>query len=650
MPFRQAKPFNALFLQVILCLALSSSILLSFSTPASAATVQVTFVHTGLSVASRIGVLTVDGGTLVMYELPRTYTWNSGTLHSFTWLSPIQEYTTDNIRWIWVSTSGLSTAQTGTITPTGDGSVIGNYRTQYQLTIEVSPSGAGTTIPASGIYWYDSGSNVSISAAPNTGYKFNSWSGDQKGSSNPTSIILDRAKSVTANFVSGVQETRANPTVALVSSSQPGVAGATLTYAVSVKNNDPSSFGASTFSFTYSVPAGWSASLSKTSVTVSPGGTDSSTTLSVTSSSTASAGNYTVSATATNTGATSYLGSGTATYTVKVATPTLSVPAAPQNLRATPGDGKVTLAWDRPSSDGGSTITGYKIYRGTSSGGESLHTTLGITLTYSDPSVQNGVTYYYQVSAINAAGEGPRSSETSATPTTTVTAKPDLIISNFYWLPLDPRDGNDVAFTITVKNQGTSDSPSFTTALYIDSQRVDVGRTGLAVGQTQQFTYKWKSVTGNYKLKVIADDLGEVDESDEINNATSQSLAVVVAGTPTPTTPIYTVFPVEYVILSVALISFFILGGVVLYRRRKPELPQEKPEPLPAVTPPPVTFVAQGDVVLGGKQTVRVEDSVVIQRTIETGVTKCESCGNELKGHLASERVCPFCGADRHKL
>src|SRR5207247_2593201 len=91
-------------------------------------------------------------------------------------------------------------------------------------------------------------------------------------------------------------------------------------------------------------------------------------------------------------------------------------PGAPQGLGATAGDATVTLTWSAPSSNGGSPITNYRIYRGTSSNGETLKATIGNVLTYTDTSVTNGVTYYYQVSAVNGAGEGPRSNEASATP------------------------------------------------------------------------------------------------------------------------------------------------------------------------------------------------------------------------------------------
>ena len=65
----------------------------------------------------------------------------------------------------------------------------------------------------------------------------------------------------------------------------------------------------------------------------------------------------------------------------------------------------MTLQCRAPASDGGSAITGYNIYRGTASGGETLLTQVGNVTSYTDASVTNGTTYYYKVSAVNAVGE-----------------------------------------------------------------------------------------------------------------------------------------------------------------------------------------------------------------------------------------------------
>jgi hypothetical protein len=83
---------------------------------------------------------------------------------------------------------------------------------------------------------------------------------------------------------------------------------------------------------------------------------------------------------------------------------------------ASGGDGSVGLSWSAPSSDGGSAITGYKVYRGTSSGGESLLTSVGNQTSYTDTTVANGTTYFYEVAAVNSVGTGSQSNELSATP------------------------------------------------------------------------------------------------------------------------------------------------------------------------------------------------------------------------------------------
>jgi hypothetical protein len=98
---------------------------------------------------------------------------------------------------------------------------------------------------------------------------------------------------------------------------------------------------------------------------------------------------------------------------ILVVGPEETVPGAP-SVTAVAGNGSVALTWSAPN-DGGSPITGYDVYQGTSSGEETL---LGVVTAPADTdtTVINGNTYYYEVSAINGVGEGPFSAEVSATP------------------------------------------------------------------------------------------------------------------------------------------------------------------------------------------------------------------------------------------
>ena len=109
--------------------------------------------------------------------------------------------------------------------------------------------------------------------------------------------------------------------------------------------------------------------------------------------------------------------------------PPPSPPSAPSNLAATAGNAQVILTWQPPASDGGSAITNYRVYRGATSGGEALLSTLGVVTSYTDTAVTNGLTYYYQVTATNGAGESPKSNEVSATPTAPPPPPPDFGIS-----------------------------------------------------------------------------------------------------------------------------------------------------------------------------------------------------------------------------
>jgi hypothetical protein len=112
----------------------------------------------------------------------------------------------------------------------------------------------------------------------------------------------------------------------------------------------------------------------------------------------------------------------------------IGVPSIPGNLTITPGDGEITISWDPPPSDGGSEIMDYRIYRGTSPGDMTLLTELdNDTFTYIDTDLVNGETYYYQISAVNAAGEGANTTEKSGIPM--AAGEPEKgFLQEFWWV------------------------------------------------------------------------------------------------------------------------------------------------------------------------------------------------------------------------
>lgn len=213
-----------------------------------------------------------------------------------------------------------------------------------------------------------------------------------------------------------------------------------------------------------SAPTGITGSFSPASVSVNGSAATSSMTISIVR--TLSPGNYSVTVQGVS-------GSVTQTTTIAI-TVTVGQPGSPTGLTAVAGNEQIALTWAAPTNG---PITGYNVYRGTSPGGEgSSPIQTGITSTsYTDSGLTNGTTYYYTVTAVNSAGEGPQSNEASATPLPPPTAPTALIATpgnaqiSLSWFP--------PATTVTDYNiyRGTSSGtetlyqPNVTTSTYTDN-------------------------------------------------------------------------------------------------------------------------------------------------------------------------------------
>jgi fibronectin type 3 domain-containing protein len=90
---------------------------------------------------------------------------------------------------------------------------------------------------------------------------------------------------------------------------------------------------------------------------------------------------------------------------------TAQAPTQPGGLQATAGNAQVSLAWSASAS-----ATSYHVKRGTTSGGPYTQVAAPAMTNFADTGLSNGTTYFYVVSAVNAAGESANSSEASGKP------------------------------------------------------------------------------------------------------------------------------------------------------------------------------------------------------------------------------------------
>jgi hypothetical protein len=117
-------------------------------------------------------------------------------------------------------------------------------------------------------------------------------------------------------------------------------------------------------------------------------------------------------------------------------------------LTATAGNVEVSLSWTASSG-----ATGYTVKRATTSGGPYTNVATGVTATsFTDTGLTNGTTYYYVVSAVNAAGESANSSQVSAMPAAGSTG--NLVVQ--YKLNNSNATDNMIYATFNIKNTGTT--------------------------------------------------------------------------------------------------------------------------------------------------------------------------------------------------
>ena len=182
-----------------------------------------------------------------------------------------------------------------------------------------------------------------------------------------------------------------------------------------------------------------------------------------------------------------------------------TVPSAPRNLEATAlGSTAIFLRWDEPTSDGGSSITGYRIEASanSSTGWISIGTT-GVTNSFTDSSRDPGTTLYYRVAAINAEG---RSGYSNVVPGTTRPGSTGTAGA--------PRDLTAVPAGPTIINLNWEVPSSIPAGKTISGYRVDVRENvgvnwrelTFAVATEHQHSGLTAGVTRHYRVRALYSD------------------------------------------------------------------------------------------------------------------------------------------------
>ncbi|HNT88934.1 MAG TPA: hypothetical protein PKL84_13810, partial [Candidatus Hydrogenedentes bacterium] len=110
---------------------------------------------------------------------------------------------TPHVGWEFVEWQG---AVTGSENPTsllmdGNKIVAALFSELPTRTVTMTIVGSGTTTPPIGTTTHPGGAEITVSATPAAGWFFDHWEGDLTGSENPTTIVLDVDKAITAVFV-----------------------------------------------------------------------------------------------------------------------------------------------------------------------------------------------------------------------------------------------------------------------------------------------------------------------------------------------------------------------------------------------------------------------------------------------------------------
>ncbi len=171
--------------------------------PSNAVSLNVTPATVSVTITSSpsgSGFVSVAGSPITT---PQIYNWTIGDTHTIAAQSPVS--CGSGCQSVWQSWSDSGTQSHTIIVPSSATAYTATFQQEFQLTMQVTPSGSGSTQP-SGTVWQNARASVQISASPSAGFQFMSWSGtgqgSYSGSSSSATVTMNGSITETANFQS----------------------------------------------------------------------------------------------------------------------------------------------------------------------------------------------------------------------------------------------------------------------------------------------------------------------------------------------------------------------------------------------------------------------------------------------------------------
>lgn len=126
-----------------------------------------------------------------------TYSYSSGDIVA---ISATANSGYHFVRWEGDVTDPLAASTTVNMNASKTISATFALNSTFALTVNILPTGGGSTNPAAGTTSYASGTNVTVTATASTGYHFVNWTGDASGTNATVIVTMNASKNITANF------------------------------------------------------------------------------------------------------------------------------------------------------------------------------------------------------------------------------------------------------------------------------------------------------------------------------------------------------------------------------------------------------------------------------------------------------------------